>query len=312
MSRVFMPGETGFLGQHLARRIPTTMQRHGDYTVFANALNAMADSKASVVVNAAGKVGGIGCNDTKPAEFFYENLMIGANLMEAARQVGVKKYVQIGTVCSYPKDAPLPMKEADFWNGNPEETNGPYGHAKRAIIVQGQAYAKHYHFQVLLPVLANLYGPGDHYEVERSHVIPAMIRKFCEAVEKGARCLTFWGSGLCTREFLYVEDAADAIKFLLDHYDSPEIVNVATGKEIRIRDLAELVASACGYQGDIVWDITKPDGQPRRLFDTSKLAKLGWSAKVDLTDGIAQCVADFKKPKEIQCSVSSSLATALI
>lgn len=290
-----MPGEHGFLGSHLAKRIPTTQQKHGDYIVFANALNAMMDSKAKLVINAAGKVGGIEANNSRPADFFYINLMIGINLMEAARQVGVKKYLQVGTVCSYPKDAPLPIKEADFWNGAPEATNGPYGLAKRAIISQGQAFAKQYGFLVILPILANLYGPGDHYELDKSHVIPAMIIKFCKAVENGDRRLTFWGSGMCSREFLYVEDAADAVKFLWEHYDSPEIVNVASGHEIRIRDLAELVAAACGYQGDIVFDVSKPDGQPRRNFDTSKLAKLGWTAKVELEDGILQAVQDYKK-----------------
>jgi len=289
----FVPGEAGFLGRHISRRIPTTKQRHGDYTVFANAINAMSDSRSDTVINCAGKVGGIGANDSNPGDFFYKNLMIGANLLEAARQIGVKRYVQIGSVCSYPKECPLPMKEADFWNGKPEETNGPYGEAKRALVVQGQAYSKQYGMNIVSPILANLYGPGDHYEDSRSHVIPAMINKFHAAVESGERCVTLWGSGLCTREFLYVEDAADAIKFLFDKYDSPEVINVATGQEIRIRDLAELVASACGYHGDIVWDVTKPDGQPRRLFDNSKLSKLGWVAKYDLEDGITQCVADY-------------------
>lgn len=302
MNKTWIPGDRGFLGKAMLRAFPEAI-RQGTYRyeIFANALNAMESARPDIVINCAGKVGGILANRTMPGSFFYENIMIGANLMEAARQIGVKRYVQVGSVCSYPEVCPMPMSEADFWNGEPEPTNGAYGAAKRALVSMAQSYAKQYDFPAVLPILANIYGPGDHYEPERSHVIPAMIRKFMEAKEK-LEPVVLWGTGKCSREFLFVDDAAAAIRFLVENDDSGEIFNVSSGHEVTIRELAEIVASATGFHGDIRWDTSKPDGQPRRNFDTSRLAKAGWTAPTNLRDGINQSVADYKRWKqENQC-----------
>ena len=296
--RVLLTGASGFLGKALMRRIGKEAVGHDGYAYDfkhnQSAELAIDRSQAKIVVNAAARCGGIMANKTRPADFYMDNLVMGTNLMRAAIEQNVSKYVQIGTVCSYPwKIENLPAEEIDFWNGEPEPTNAAYGQAKRALIAQGQAYAKQYRFNVINPILANLYGPGDHYEENRAHVIPSLIKKFLDAKEKGSKRVTLWGSGTCTREFLYVDDAADAIDFLLKKYDSPEIINVATGFEVTIKEVAEMIAYYCKFYGDIVWDKSKPDGQPRRNFDISKMQKLGWVAKTNLERGIKQTIHSY-------------------
>lgn len=296
MSKVHIIGESGFLGQALSRAYSDAIpiNRLGmDFRVREDALCATAHVRDGIVINACGQVGGIQANRSRPYDFYLDNLLIGSNLMDTAFFAGAAKFVQVGTVCSYPKDGTFPMGEDQFWSGLPEETNGYYGMAKKSLVIQAQAMTKQYGFNVINPILANLYGPGDHFDGVNSHVIPDMIRKFSQAVEIGQKEVMLWGSGNCSREFLYVDDAADAIKFLADRYDSPEIINVVSGDEIKIRDLAELIGELCGYNGVITWDRNRPDGQPRRRFDGSKLAKLGWSAKTKLVDGLKAAIADY-------------------
>ncbi len=277
MSNVYIKGGNGFLGRHLTNLFGVSCPI----------------GVADLGINAAGKVAGIAENKANPAVFFDENFSIGSEFLRGAWYFGIKKVVQMNSVCAYPLNAPIPTKESDYWNGEPEITNSGYGHAKRALLAQAQAYSRQYGMNIINPVLANLYGPGDHYG-DRAHVIPDMIHKFSTAALKGDRVITLWGSGECSREFLYVKDAAESIKFLSENYNSPEIINVATGNEIKIKDLANLVASICGFNGGIVWDKSKPDGQPRRKFDTSKLDVLGWTAPTRFEDGIANAVDDYK------------------
>lgn len=297
MSKVFILGASGFLGQAICAKYPDSgvpINRLGmDFRIREDALCATASVRDEIVINACGRVGGIGANRSRPYDFYLDNLLIGTNLMDTAFFAGASKYVQIGTVCSYPKDGAFPMGEDQFWAGLPEETNGYYGLAKKNLVTQGMAMSKQYGFNVINPILANLYGPGDHFDGLNSHVIPDMIRKFSQAVEINSDEVVLWGTGKCSREFLYVEDAAEAIKFLVDRYDSPEIINVVSGDEIMIRDLAEIIADQVGFKGHIKWDASKPDGQPRRKFDGSKLASLGWSAKTKLADGIKAAIADY-------------------
>lgn len=302
MSKVLIVGGNGFLGSHIwesfghfaFREIP----KQYNFEINIDALAVVAEYKPEVMINASGRTAGILANRTRPADFFLSNLLSGLNLMEAARIHDVKKYVQIGTVCSYPKTGNYPMTEIQFWNNYPEETNGAYGIAKKLLVTQAQVYAKQYKFVAISPILANLYGPGDSYDPDKSHVIPGVIVQFMNAIEKGENFVTLWGSGKCTRDFLYVEDAADAIKLLTEKYNSPEIINVTSGRETSIRDLAESVATACGFKGDIRWDTAKPDGQKRRCFDTTKMDRLGWSARTSLKVGIAKSVEDYKAWKK--------------
>lgn len=298
MPRVMVVGERGFLGRHIVKAFENTVSPNtkiNNLLFRSDIVAGLNEAEPDVLINAAAKVGGILANRTRPAEFYHENIIMGTHLIQEAHEYGIKKFVQIGTVCSYPQYAPIPLAEENFWNGRPEINNGAYGQAKRALIDLAQAFAAQYDFNVICPVLANLYGPGDHYEEDRSHVIPAMIRKFSEAVEHGDKSIVFWGTGKCTREFLYVEDAARAIKFLTERYNSPEIINVSSGYEIRICDLAELIAKKIGFSGSIHWDHSKPDGVSRRHMDTFKMEHLGWSAQTSLAEGISQAVEDYKK-----------------
>jgi len=256
-----------------------------------------------IVIHLAGKVGGIECNRKYPAEFFYDNAIVGIQIIEAARQAGesarrdgVEKFVAIGTVCSYPKHTPIPLKEENLWDGYPEETNAPYALAKKMMLVQSQAYRQQYGFNSINLILSNLYGSGDNFDLESSHVIPALIRKCIEAVEGNKKEIEVWGTGNASREFLYVEDAAKAIILATEKYNKSEPVNIGTGIEIKIKDLAELITELTGFKGKIIWDITKPDGQLRRCSDISKAKKeFGFEAETDFIEGLKKTIEWYKR-----------------
>jgi GDP-L-fucose synthase len=252
------------------------------------------DVQPGVVIHLAAVVGGIGANRDNPGRFFYDNAIMGIQLMEYARQFEVAKFVAVGTICAYPKFAPVPFKEEDLWNGYPEETNAPYGLAKKMMLVQAQSYRAQYGFNAIYLLPVNLYGPGDNFDLSTSHVIPALIRKCIEAKERNQEQIILWGDGSPTREFLYVEDAAEGIISATENYDGEEPVNLGTGREIYIRDLAQMIAEEVGFHGEIVWDSTKPNGQPRRCLDTSRAERFfGFRAKFDLRQGIIQTIAWF-------------------
>jgi len=249
------------------------------------------DARPTVVLHLAARVGGIGANRDNPGKFFYDNLMMGVQLIEVARHAGVKKLVALGTICAYPKFCPVPFKEEDIWNGYPEETNAPYGLAKKMLLVQSQAYREQYGFDscVLFPV--NLYGPNDNFDLHTSHVIPALVRKCIEARERGDRSIVVWGDGSASREFLHARDAAEGIVAASERYDKSDPVNLGAGFEIKIRDLVPLVARLCRFQGEIVWDPTKPNGQPRRMLDTSRATReFGWKARIGFEEGLRETV----------------------
>ena len=298
---IIVTGGAGFLGRHLQRelarmgvgpdrlRVPTIEQY--DLTEKADVLRMYADMKPTVVIHLAAEVGGIGANMANPGRFFYANMAMGLHLIEQARHHGLAKFVQVGTICAYPKFTPVPFREEDLWNGYPEETNAPYGIAKKALLVMLQAYRQQYGLNgvYLLPV--NLYGPGDNFNPASSHVIPALIRKFVEAREHGVPTVEVWGTGSASREFLYVEDAARGIALATRDYDGPEPVNLGAGFEITIRDLACKIKVLTGYQGELVWDPTKPDGQPRRCLDTSRARELfGFQAQIGFDDGLRRTI----------------------
>ena len=247
--------------------------------------------RPDIVIHLAAEVGGIGANRASPGRFFYANLAMGMHLIEQARDAGLKKIVMVGTVCSYPKHTPVPFREDDLWNGYPEGTNAPYGIAKKALLVMLQAYRQQYGLNGVYLIPVNLYGPGDNFDLETSHVIPAMIRKFVDARVSGAAEVTLWGTGSASREFLYVEDCARAIVMATQRYDGAEPVNIGTGREITIRDLAEKIRGIVGYRGRIIWDSTKPDGQPRRCLDTSRAkAAFGFEATTGFDEGLQRTV----------------------
>jgi len=292
-------GGTGFLGSHLLaalsshgyRNVTAFGAEQYDLTHERDVERMIADLKPEAIVHLAAVVGGIGANRLHPGSFFFKNLMMGSLLMEHARRAGVGRFVSVGTICSYPKFTPVPFREEDLWNGYPEETNAPYGLAKKMLLVQSQAYRQEYGYDGVNVLLVNLYGPGDNFDPESSHVIPALIRKCVEAAEKGAPSLSVWGTGKATREFLYVEDAAEAIVLAAERLKDSEPVNLGAGMEISIRELSEKIAALCGFEGDLVWDPTKPDGQPRRSLDVSRAKKLlGWSAKTPLEEGLKRTI----------------------
>ncbi len=302
--RVVVTGGAGFLGSYVLEELAARgcrdvfVPRSKDYDlVQMEAVRRLyADARPTLVIHLAAQVGGIGANQRNPGKYFYDNLMMGVQLIEVGRQVGLKKLLALGTICAYPKFAPIPFKEEDLWNGYPEETNAPYGIAKKALLVQSQAYRQQYGFNsaVLFPV--NLYGPRDNFDLQTSHVIPALIRKCVEARERGDAEVVVWGTGAASREFLHARDAAQGVVAAAERYDSSEPVNLGAGFEIRIRELVPLVARLCRFEGKIAWDHSKPDGQPRRMLDTSRaLAEFGWKARIGFEEGLRETVEWFER-----------------
>jgi GDP-L-fucose synthase len=297
--RVLITGGNGFLGSFLRDRVAreqpaailTPRTSELDLRDGAAIRGYLERERPDLVIHAAAVVGGIGANRDHPGRFFYENAIMGLQLIEESRRAGVAKLVCIGTVCAYPKFTPIPFREDELWNGYPEETNAPYGVAKRALLVQLQAYRQEYGFHGIFLLPVNLYGPRDNFDLQTSHVIPAMIRKFAEAVEAKRDRVELWGDGSPTREFLYVQDAADGIVLAAEHYDDPEPVNLGRGEELAIRDLAATIARLVGFEGEIVWDTTKPNGQPRRMLDVSRAEeRFGFRAGTSFAEGLRRTV----------------------
>jgi GDP-L-fucose synthase len=293
--RIAVTGGAGFLGGHVVGKLQDIgcrdifVPRSADYdlTRMADVVRMYDDARPQIVIHLAGKAGGIGLNREKPGELFYDNLLMGLQVMEQARLHGVDKLVVMGSVCAYPKLAPVPFKEEHLWAGYPEETNAPYGFAKKMLLVQAQAYRQQYGFNAIYLLSINLYGPRDNFAPASSHVIPALIKKCVDAIEEGRDEIEVWGTGSASREFLYVEDAAEGIVLATEKYDRPEPVNIGSGVEIAIRDLVALIAELTGFDGRIVWDATKPDGQPRRCLDTSRAQKeFAFKAKTELREGL--------------------------
>ncbi len=305
--RVVVTGGAGFLGSFVVaalreRGVEPFVPRSREYDLRkeADIGRMLAAARPHMILHLAAVVGGIGANRDNPGRFLYDNLIMGAQLMEHARQAGVAKFVAIGTVCSYPKFAPVPFRETDLWNGYPEETNAPYGLAKKMLLVQSQAYREQYGFNSIFLLPVNLYGPRDNFDPRSSHVIPALIRKCVDAVESGAPEIVVWGTGRATREFLYVEDAAEAIVLAAEAYDRSEPVNLGTGSEISIRDLVGLIARQTGFTGRIVWDASKPDGQPRRMLDTARAAEyFGFVAKTSFEEGLRKTIEWYRQTSTV-------------
>jgi GDP-L-fucose synthase len=296
--RTLVTGGAGFLGSHVVERLEQAghdvrVPRSAEYDLTSadDTARLLADTEPELVVHLAAVAGGIGANRAEPGRFWYANLLMGAHVLEQSRLAGVGKLVLLGTICSYPKLTPVPFREEELWSGYPEETNAPYGVAKKAHLVGAQAYREQYGLDAIYLLPVNLYGPRDNFDLETSHVIPALIRKMVESPDE----VVLWGDGSPTREFLYVEDCAEAITLAAERYDGAEPVNVGSGEEISIRDLAELVAELTGFDGEIVWDSSKPNGQPRRRLDTSRAEALfGFRARTGLREGIERTVAWYR------------------
>lgn len=307
-NRVTVTGGGGFLGSFVVSQLhrrgcqDVFVPRSKDYDlVDMEAIKKLyRDAKPDIVIHLAARVGGIGANRANPGKFFYDNLMMGVQLMDQARLCGVKKFVAIGTVCSYPKFTPIPFREETLWDGYPEETNAPYGLAKKMLLVQGQSYRDQYGFNSIFLLPVNLYGPGDNYDPDSSHVIPALIRKCLEAKLSGQAEVICWGNGSPTREFLYVEDCAEAIVLAAEKYQGGEPVNIGAGREISIKALVEQIAAITGFQGHIIWDTSKPNGQPRRCLETSRAREFfGFTAKTDFRDGLKKSIDWYLSVKDL-------------
>ncbi|MCK6473511.1 MAG: GDP-L-fucose synthase [Planctomycetes bacterium] len=301
--RIVVTGGTGFLGKPLCAKLKAAgaaelfVPRRKDYDLTQpEAVRRLYDdAKPQVVVHLAAEVGGIGANRENPGRFFYANMAMGLHLIEEARARKLEKFVQVGTICAYPKFTPVPFKEEDLWNGYPEETNAPYGVAKKALLVMLQAYRQQYGLNGIYLLPVNLYGPADNFDLKSSHVIPALIRKCIEAQSRGAKEVPCWGTGKASREFLYVDDCAEGIARATASYDDPDPVNLGAGREITIRDLAELIAKLTGFAGKLVWDPKQPDGQPRRCLDTARAReRFGFTARTSLEDGLKQTIAWYR------------------
>ncbi len=302
--RILLTGGAGFLGKSIVRElcargalqenIIIPRSRDCDLRLLANCEKVVSD--VDIVIHLAAKVGGIGYNLSHPGELFYDNCIMGIQLMEAARLAGVAKFVAVGTVCAYPKFTPVPFSEEDLWDGYPEETNAPYGLAKKMLLVQAQAYRRQYGFNAIYLLPVNLYGPGDNFDPESSHVIPALIRKFVEARGSDAPSVEVWGTGSASREFLYVDDAARGIVLASEGYDGDEPVNLGSGMEISIRDLVTLIADITGYSGEVIWDTSKPDGQPRRNLDVSRARdRFSFEATVSFEEGLRETIGWYER-----------------
>ena len=310
--RVLVTGGAGFLGSHIVERLEALgaerpfvpRRRDFDLTEQSEVRRLYREARPDLVLHLAAEVGGIGANRENPGRFFYANAVMGIHLIEEARLVGVDKFVQLGTICAYPKFTPVPFREEDLWDGYPEETNAPYGIAKKALLVQLQAYRDQYGFDGIYLLPVNLYGPRDNFDPQSSHVIPALVRKMVEAQEADADEVVLWGTGSASREFLYVDDCARGVLLAAEHYEGSEPVNLGTGSEIRIRDLAELIAEVVGYRGRLVQDPTKPDGQPRRCLDTTRaLQYFGFRAHMDFRRGLEETVRWFRATRSAPAGV---------
>jgi GDP-L-fucose synthase len=297
--RVLVTGGSGFLGSWVVEalerrggaRIAAPTSKEYDLRRRDDVERIVADTRPDMIIHLAARVGGIGANRAHPAEFFYDNLLMGTQLLHEGWRAGVPKFLGVGTVCAYPKITPVPFREADLWNGYPEETNAPYGLAKKMLLVQGQAYREQYGYNAIHLIPVNLYGPRDHFDLENSHVIPALICKCLDAQARGEGHIVCWGDGSPTREFLYVEDAAEGIVLAAERYDSAEPVNLSAGMEISINDLTQLIAKLTGFSGEIAWDTSKPNGQPRRCVDASRAEQsFGFRARTAFEDGLARTI----------------------
>jgi len=299
--RVLVTGGSGFLGSRVVDKIQSKspgpaevfIPRRKDYDLvgYDNVLRVYRDAKPDIVIHLAAQVGGIGANRANPGKFFYDNLMMGTQLIEVGRQLGIEKFTAIGTICAYPKYTPIPFKEEDLWNGYPEETNAPYGLAKKMLLVQSQAYREQYGFNSIFLLPVNLYGPRDNFDPASSHAIPAIIKKCVDTMREGRNEIVLWGTGKPTREFLHVDDAAEGIVLATERYNESNPVNLGSSMEISIRDLAEMITRITGFKGRIVWDTSQPDGQPRRCLDTTKAEQLfGFRAKVPFEEGLRETI----------------------
>ncbi|MDF0666482.1 MAG: GDP-L-fucose synthase [Nitrospira sp.] len=304
---VVVTGGAGFLGSFVVgqlrakgcRQIVVPRSKDYDLVQMEAVKRLYSDAKPDMVIHLAARVGGIGANQANPGRFFYDNLMMGTQLIEVGRQLGLKKFIATGTICAYPKFAPIPFKEDDIWNGYPEETNAPYGLAKKMMLVQVQAYRQQYGFNSIVLFPVNLYGPRDNFDLETSHVIPALIRKCVTAKETGQASISLWGDGSPTREFLYVEDAVEGILLAAEQYDGDLPINLGTGEEISIRHLAGMIAAEVGFTGQVNWDTTKPNGQPRRCLDVSRAKQLfGFQARHSLRDGLKKTTQWFQDNRQ--------------